>query len=58
MYLLVLHVELDPEGDLGEDGNTAEHDDLISHPGHGPNLCEGLDSHQTASVAACHLHSI
>ena len=54
----MLHVELDPQGDLGEDGHTAEHDDLISHPGHGPNLCEGLDSHQTASVAAYHLHSI
>ena len=48
----------DPQGDLGEGGHNAVHGDLITHPGHGPNHCEGLDSPQSTSVGAYHFPSI
>ena len=54
MVLVVLHVELDPQVNLGEGGHNAVHGDLITHPGHGPNHCEGLDSPQSTSVGAHH----
>ena len=34
--MVVQHVEHDLQGDLGEDGHHAGHDDLTGHPGNGP----------------------
>ena len=46
------------QGDLGEDGPHAGHDDLISHPGHGPIFARVWALIRSASVGTYHFHYI
>ena len=54
--MVVQHVEHDLQGDLGEDGHHAGHDDLTGHPGNGPIFVKVWTLIISASVGAYHLH--